>query len=373
MAEVELRGVAKRFGAVDVLPRLDLRIADREFVTLLGPSGCGKSTTLNLIAGLEEPTAGDIVLDGRRVNDLTPFERDVAMVFQQYALYPHMTVADNIGFTLRLRKRPKSEIRERVRAVADLLELTPYLDRLPRELSGGQQQRVALGRAVIRQPRVFLFDEPFSNLDAALRLRMRGEIKLLHRRLGATSIFVTHDQEEAMSISDRIAVMRAGRIEQLGTPEDIYARPATRYVARFIGSPPMDLLEGGLESVDGRPAYRAGAAIFPLPEAIAAALAVQPGGADASLGVRAEHVRLTAPGEGVPAEARVVQPLGAETRVTAAWDGGELTARLPGIVHLQPGDRVGLALDPAGLSFFGRETGERLETPAPAPAIVSSV
>ncbi|HEX5498217.1 MAG TPA: TOBE domain-containing protein, partial [Thermomicrobiales bacterium] len=186
-------------------------------------------------------------------------------------------------------------------------------------------------------------------------------------------IFVTHDQEEAMSISDRIAVMRAGRIEQLGTPEEIYARPATRYVARFIGSPPMDLLEGGLESVAGRPAYRAGAAVFPLPEAVAAALAAQPGGADAVLGVRAEHVRIVDPADGVPAETRVAQPLGAETRLTAAWDGGELTARLPGIVHLQPGDRVGLALDPAGLSFFARETGERLETPAPSPATVSSV
>ncbi|HEU5433564.1 MAG TPA: ATP-binding cassette domain-containing protein, partial [Thermomicrobiales bacterium] len=371
VAEVELRGIAKRFGAVEVLPRLDLWIADQEFVTLLGPSGCGKSTTLNLIAGLEDATAGDILLDGRRVNDLTPFERDVAMVFQQYALYPHMTVADNIGFTLRLRKRPKAEIRERVRAVADLLELTPYLDRLPRELSGGQQQRVALGRAVIRQPRVFLFDEPFSNLDAALRLRMRGEITLLHRRLGATSIFVTHDQEEAMSISDRIAVMRAGRIEQLGTPEEIYARPATRYVARFIGSPPMDVLEGRLASVEGQPGYRAGTAFFPLPETIAAALAARSGGAEAAMGVRAEHVQLVAPDEGAPAEARVVQPLGAETRVTAAWDGGELTARLPGIVRVQAGDRVGLALDPAGLSFFARETGERLDTPA-ALATISS-
>ncbi len=189
---------------------MNLRIPEGEFVTLLGPSGCGKSTTLNMIAGLEEITAGDILMDGQRVNDLTPYERDVAMVFQQYALYPHMTVAENIGFTLKLRRRPKREIAAKVGAVAELLELSPYLDRLPRELSGGQQQRVALGRAIIREPRVFLFDEPFSNLDAALRLRMRAEIKLLHSRLGVTSIFVTHDQEEALSISDRIAVMRQG-------------------------------------------------------------------------------------------------------------------------------------------------------------------
>jgi ABC-type sugar transport system ATPase subunit len=202
---------------------------------------------------------------------------------------------------------------------------------------------------------------------------MRGEIKLLHQRLGATSIFVTHDQEEAMSISDRIAVMRAGRIEQFGTPEEIYDRPATRYVARFIGSPPMEMLDGRLEAIDGQPVYRAGTAVFPLPEPIARAIAAGPLGMDATLGVRAEHVRLVERGDGVPAEARVVQPLGAETRVTAAWDGGELTARMPGIVHLQPGERVDLALDPAGLRFFGRETGERLETPVARAATVSSV
>ena len=228
MAEVDLVEVTKRYGAVEACSGVNLRIPEGEFVTLLGPSGCGKSTTLNMIAGLEEITAGDILMDGQRVNDLTPYERDVAMVFQQYALYPHMTVAENIGFTMKLRRRPKAEIAAKVGAVAELLELSPYLDRLPRELSGGQQQRVALGRAIIREPRVFLFDEPFSNLDAALRLRMRAEIKLLHSRLGVTSIFVTHDQEEALSISDRIAVMQQGRVEQYGTPEEVYARPPRR-------------------------------------------------------------------------------------------------------------------------------------------------
>ncbi len=208
MTRIELIDIVKRYGGVNACDGVDLCIEEREFVTLLGPSGCGKSTTLNLIAGLDDVTSGVILMDGKRVNELTPHQRNVAMVFQQYALYPHMTVAENIGFTLRLRKRPKQEIRERVQRVAELLELTSLLDRLPRELSGGQQQRVAIGRAVIREPGVFLFDEPFSNLDAALRIRMRSEVRQLHDRLAVTSVFVTHDQEEAMSISDRFAVMR---------------------------------------------------------------------------------------------------------------------------------------------------------------------
>jgi ABC-type sugar transport system ATPase subunit len=359
MAEVELVEVTKRYGAVEACAGVNLRVPEGEFVTLLGPSGCGKSTTLNMIAGLEEITSGDILMDGARVNDLTPYERDVAMVFQQYALYPHMTVAGNIGFTLQLRRRPKAEIAARVGAVADLLELTPYLDRLPRELSGGQQQRVALGRAIIREPRVFLFDEPFSNLDAALRLKMRAEIKLLHSRLGVTSIFVTHDQEEALSISDRIAVMRQGRVEQYGTPEEVYARPATTYVARFIGSPPMDIVRGDLIATNGTAAYRVGAATFPLPERAAGSLIANGAGVD--LGVRAEHVLLTTPDEGVPATVEVVQPLGPATVVTAGWDGGSLTARVPGIATLPPGAAVGLRLDPAGLLFFDRETGARVD------------
>jgi ABC-type sugar transport system ATPase subunit len=361
VAEVDLVEVTKRYGAVEACSGVNLRIPEGEFVTLLGPSGCGKSTTLNMIAGLEEVTAGDILMDGQRVNDLTPYERDVAMVFQQYALYPHMTVGENIGFTLKLRRRPKSEIATKVGAVAELLELSPYLDRLPRELSGGQQQRVALGRAIIREPRVFLFDEPFSNLDAALRLRMRAEIKLLHSRLGVTSIFVTHDQEEALSISDRIAVMRQGRVEQYGTPEEVYARPATTYVARFIGSPPMDILHGEFVSENGASVYRVGAARFPLPETRADALRAVSSPRGADLAVRSEHVLLAAPGDGVPATVQVTQPLGPSTVVTAAWEGGALTARVPGIAILPPGETVGLRLDPAGLLFFDRETGLRLE------------
>jgi multiple sugar transport system ATP-binding protein len=361
VAQVDLVEVTKRYGAVEACSGVNLRIPEGEFVTLLGPSGCGKSTTLNMIAGLEEITAGDILMDGQRVNDLTPYERDVAMVFQQYALYPHMTVAENIGFTMKLRRRPKAEIAAKVGAVAELLELSPYLDRLPRELSGGQQQRVALGRAIIREPRVFLFDEPFSNLDAALRLRMRAEIKLLHSRLGVTSIFVTHDQEEALSISDRIAVMREGRVEQYGTPEEVYARPATTYVARFIGSPPMDILRGEIVSENGSGVYRVGAATFPLPAPTATALHAVASSRGADLAVRSEHVLLTPPGDGVPATVQVTQPLGPSTVVTAAWDGGALTARVPGIATLLPGETVGLRLDPAGLLFFDRETGLRLD------------
>jgi len=353
MAEVELVGVTKRFGAVVAVEEVDLAIADGEFVTLLGPSGCGKTTTLNMIAGLEEVSAGEIRMGGRVVNDLGPFERDVAMVFQNYALYPHMTVGENIGFTLRLRRRPRPEIRDRVARVAEMLELGPLLDRLPRELSGGQQQRVALGRAVIREPAVFLFDEPFSNLDATLRIKMRGEIKELHRRLGVTSVFVTHDQEEALSISDRIAVYRAGRIEQVGTPEEVYGRPASRYVARFIGSPQMDILAGDLQrGPDGSLAYRLGTARFAVPAGLAPAAPVD-------LGVRPEHVNLGV--DGVPARVRVVQPIGPATHVTVDWDGGTVTSRVGGIARLAPDDEVHVALDPAGLVFFDRESGRRVD------------
>jgi len=357
MADVQLVGVTKRFGAVTAVDEVDLQIADGEFVTLLGPSGCGKTTTLNMIAGLEEVSAGEIRMGGRVVNDLSPFERDVAMVFQNYALYPHMTVGENIGFTLRLRKRPRAEIQERVGRVADMLELGLLLDRLPRELSGGQQQRVALGRAVIREPAVFLFDEPFSNLDAALRIKMRGEIKELHQRLGVTSVFVTHDQEEALSISDRIAVYRAGRIEQVGTPEDVYARPASRYVARFIGSPQMDILAGDLVgAADGAPGYRLGGAVFPAPRGLDVIGSVD-------MGIRPEHVHLG--DEGTPARVRVVQPIGPATHVTVEWEGGMVTSRVGGIARLAPDDPIHVSFDPAGMVFFDRETGRRIEVGGP--------
>jgi len=353
MADVELIKVTKRYGTVVACSEVDLHVEDGEFVTLLGPSGCGKTTTLNLIAGLDEVTSGEIRMGGQLVNDLTPFERDVAMVFQNYALYPHMTVADNIGFTLRLRKRPKREIQQRVADVAAMLELGHVLHRLPRELSGGQQQRVALGRAVIREPRVFLFDEPFSNLDAALRVRMRVEIKELHQRLRITSLFVTHDQEEALSISDRIAIMREGHVEQVGTPEEVYSQPVSRYVARFIGSPQMDILQGSIERTESGTFYRVGAARFPIPEGLL------PSERDElDLGVRPEHVLLG--DEGISVVARVIQPLGPMTYITVGWDGGQLTSRVQGMAHVLPGETSHVALNPEGILFFDRETGRRV-------------
>ena len=359
MANVQLIDITKSFGSFEACRGVNLTIDDGEFVTLLGPSGCGKSTTLNLIAGLESVSGGQILMDGKVVNELTPFERDVAMVFQNYALYPQMSVAENIGFSLRLRRRPKAEIQQKVRAVAELLELEPLLHRLPRELSGGQQQRVALGRAVIREPKVFLFDEPFSNLDAALRVRMRVEIKELHQRLGITSIFVTHDQEEAMSISDRIAIMRSGKIEQFGSPEEVYSRPASVYVAQFIGSPRTDLLSGTIECSGGQHRFQVGGGAFALPGEIGQRL-TGPNTGEVDLGIRAEHVIFS--GEGTPATVTICQPIGPSTFVTAAWEGGTLTARLAGIVRYEVGDRVHIQLDPAGVLFFDRESGVRIET-----------
>jgi len=357
MADVELRAVAKNFGKVAVCNGVDLRIEDGEFVTLLGPSGCGKTTTLNLIAGLEDATAGDIRIGGKRVNHLTPFERDVAMVFQNYALYPHMTVAENIGFTLRLRRMARAEIRQRVSAVAESLELGPVLERLPGQLSGGQQQRVALGRAIVREPQVFLFDEPFSNLDAGLRTKMRAEIKELHQRLRVTSIFVTHDQEEALSLSDRIAVMREGRVEQYGTPAEIYSRPVSRYVARFIGSPPLDFLPGVVATEEGAAVFRMGALATPLDPRVAATS----GGLPLELGVRPEHVILG--NAGTPATVRLVQPVGPSTFVTVAWDGGSLIARVPGMASLAPGDVVRISIAPQHVMLFDAATGRRLSMP----------
>ena len=356
MADVELRSITKQYGAVAACADVNLHVADGEFVTLLGPSGCGKTTTLNIIAGLDDPTSGEVRMGGKVVNDLTPFERDVAMVFQNYALYPHMTVRANIGFTLRLRKRPKDEIRRRVDDVAAMLELSHVLERLPRELSGGQQQRVALGRAVIREPAVFLFDEPFSNLDASLRVKMRVEVKELHQRLRITSLFVTHDQEEALSLSDRIAIMREGHVEQIGTPDEVYMQPRTRYVARFIGSPQMDVFKGRLEHRDGGLFYVVGSAAFPIPDGAAPVVAAD---AEVDLGVRPEHVRLNA-APGVPLAVHVVQPLGSMTYVTVGWDDQLLTSRLLGMAHLPPGEDVDVTLDPGGLLFFDRESGRRI-------------
>ncbi|MEW9310528.1 ABC transporter ATP-binding protein [Labrys neptuniae] len=351
MSQIALRRVSKSFGSVAVCRDIDLDIAAGEFVTLLGSSGCGKTTTLNMIAGLEDCSQGDILMDGRRVNALSPVERDVAMVFQNYALYPHMTVADNIGFTLRMRRLGREDIRRRVEAVAASLELSHVLARLPSQLSGGQQQRVAIGRALVREPRIFLFDEPFSNLDASLRVRMRAEVKELHQRLGVTSIFVTHDQEEAMSISDRIAVMHQGRVEQMGTPQDIYARPATRYVARFIGNPQVEPVTGVIEA---GMVIRLGAIGLPLPSRHAHL----PVGHKVDIAIRPEHVRLGE--QGIPASVRLVQPVGPTTHVTLDCGGHLLVASVPGFLQVAPGTAVRFELDPDQLLIFDHETGRRL-------------
>jgi len=353
MATLELVNVVKKFGDFTAVDAVNLRVEDGEFVTLLGPSGCGKTTLLNTIAGLEDATSGEVRINGKAVNELGPFERDVAMVFQNYALYPHMTVEENIGFSLRLRKRPGEEIARRVREVADMLELEKLLHRLPRELSGGQQQRVAIGRAVIREPSIFLFDEPFSNLDAALRMKTRGEIKELHQRLGVTSIFVTHDQEEALSLSDHVAVLRLGRLEQYGSPEEIYSRPATKYVARFIGSPQMDIFAGDFVQRDETLYYQIGDASVSLPAKVNAPANL------VDMGVRPEYVVLGK--RGFTASVRLVQPVGPFTYVTVAWQGGSVTARVNGVSHLQPRETVKVEFDSDGLLFFDRQTERRVD------------
>jgi ABC-type sugar transport system ATPase subunit len=351
MATLELIHVVKKFGEFTAINDVSLRVEEGEFVTLLGPSGCGKSTLLNMISGLEDVTAGVIQMNEKVVNQLGPFERDVAMVFQNYALYPHMTVEENIGFSMRLRKRPKAEISSRVRGVANMLELEHLLHRLPRELSGGQQQRVAIGRAVIREPSIFLFDEPFSNLDAALRVKTRGEIKELHQRLGVTSIFVTHDQEEALSLSDHVAVLRAGKLEQHGSPEEIYSKPASKYVARFIGSPQMDIFSGDFLQAQDAPAYRIGEAVVPLP------VNLTPPSHPVDMGVRPEYVYLG--NKGFQASVRLVQPVGPFTYVTVDWSGGSVTARVNGVSHLKVRENLQVEFDPNGLLFFNRETEKR--------------
>ncbi len=361
MPEIRLVNVCKSYGPVEVCRNINLIVADGEFVTLLGPSGCGKTTLLNMVAGLDAASAGDILMDGRRVNDLEPIDRDVAMVFQNYALYPHMTVARNIGFTLKLKGLPRAEIEKRVRAAAQSLDLEHLLERYPAQLSGGQQQRVAIGRAIVRSPRVFLFDEPFSNLDAALRNRMRAEVRELHQRLGVTSIFVTHDQEEALSISDRVAILHKGIVEQYGSPEEIYANPATTYVARFIGNPQVEILPAEIRNGSRRPICVLGSVEIPIDAVQFAALSGHSGGIDVA--VRPEHVTVgpaASDGTLVPASVRIAQPLGPATVVTLDLGGISLFARLNGIVRLKPGEAVQAGIDHRHLMFFDRESGKRI-------------
>ena len=348
MASVRIRNVAKRFDSVVVMQDIDLDVADGEFIVLVGASGCGKSTLLRMIAGLEAITAGDIEIGGRRVNDLEPRERDVAMVFQSYALYPHLDVRENMSFSLRLRKRPDSEIERMVGGTASTLALDALLDRRPRALSGGQRQRVAMGRAIVRHPQLFLFDEPLSNLDAKLRVAMRTEIRALHQRLHATSIYVTHDQVEAMTMADRMVVMNAGRIEQIGRPLDVYDHPETLYVAQFIGSPAINVWRGPVDQGTLRAA----------PGATLAIDANVPPGATVAAAFRPEHVEIDGTGT-IAARVDVVETLGPETYVYLEAGGLPVCARVDRTQRLSPGDPVRLRIAPAAIHLFD-QGGRRL-------------
>ncbi len=350
MAPVALRQIRKSFGAVEVIHGVNVDITDGEFVILVGPSGCGKSTLLRMIAGLEQISQGDILIGERIVNNVPPKERDIAMVFQNYALYPHMTVADNMGFSLKLRRIEKRLIQERVAKAADILGLQPYLARYPRQLSGGQRQRVAMGRAIVRDPQVFLFDEPLSNLDAKLRVAMRTEIKELHQRLGTTTVYVTHDQIEAMTMADKIVVMRDGEVEQIGAPLDLYDKPRNLFVAGFIGSPAMNFLNG---RVVGNSFETASGRRLPLPPQTAVR-----DGQEVVYGIRPEHLHVR--DDGTEVEVVVVEPTGAEVQIFARLDGQDITAVLRERLLLKPGEKVHLAPDTALVHVFDAGTGKRI-------------
>jgi multiple sugar transport system ATP-binding protein len=354
MAAVRMIGIVKRFGEVQVVNGVDLDIAEGEFVVLVGPSGCGKTTLMRMVAGLEDITEGDLLMRGQRANDLKPQDRNIAMVFQSYALYPHLTVFENIAFGPRLRKEPEAEFRPRIQAVANMLNLTPYLDRLPRALSGGQRQRVAMGRAVVREPDLFLFDEPLSNLDAKLRVQMRTEIKALHQRLGNTVIYVTHDQIEAMTLADRIVVMNAGNIEQVGRPLELYDRPANQFVAGFIGSPSMNFIAGTVEAGEAGLALAAeDGARFPLPADGAAP------GRKVTLGIRPEHVELAADGP-IALGVEVIEPTGAETHFYCRAGGAPFCVASHRRLDLAPGGQVRLAFPEQRMHLFDTATGGRI-------------
>jgi multiple sugar transport system ATP-binding protein len=363
MAGISIEKLCKAFGPVVAVRDLDLEIAEGEFVSLLGPSGCGKTTTLRMLAGLDFPTSGSIRIGGRVVNDLPPGKRDIAMVFQSYALYPHMSVAENIAYPLRKRGVPRRERDAKVMEVARLLRLEALVDRKPRHLSGGQQQRVALGRALVREPQVFLLDEPLSNLDAKLRAHMRAELIELHRRIGKTMVYVTHDQLEAMTMSDRIAILHGGLLQQFGTPADVYERPANVFVADFIGTPSMSLFEGTLHRQGGQLEARIGSMVVPLPENHV----TWSGGADGlaiRLGVRPEDVVLGDIGE--PAVVKLVEPTGHENIVLLTLHGLVVTARLGADVRLRPDEAVHVGFRTAKLHIFDRDAGTRLNTDGPA-------
>ncbi|MDQ0393908.1 ABC transporter ATP-binding protein [Labrys monachus] len=363
MATVSLQKLVKRYGDVEIVHGIDLDIADREFIALVGPSGCGKSTTLRMIAGLEDVSGGSIRIGGDVVNDLPPRSRNISMVFQSYALYPHMTVRENMGFSLKIARRPQPEIDSRVLEAAAILHLEPLLDRRPSQLSGGQRQRVAMGRAIVRQPEVFLFDEPLSNLDAKLRNEMRTEIKKLHAKVQATVVYVTHDQVEAMTLADRIVIMRDGHIEQVGTPDEVFSRPATKFVAGFIGSPPMNLVDAVVEGDRIRFANGDG---LPIPPQFAPELAP---GRKITLGLRPDDLYPTGHGlhSGDAAavhqrdlEVALTEPLGNETLVFVEFAGREWVSRMLNPRPLAIGAPVPMSFDLSNAHLFAADTGRAI-------------
>ncbi|KRA98050.1 sugar ABC transporter ATP-binding protein [Devosia sp. Root685] len=350
MGAVTIRDVRKSYGNMEVLHGVSAEIEDGEFVILVGPSGCGKSTLLRMIAGLEEITGGEIEIGGTVVNDLAPKDRDIAMVFQSYALYPHMTVEENMAFSLKLGRVSRDEIKKRVASAATILGLEPYLQRHPRHLSGGQRQRVAMGRAIVRNPQLFLFDEPLSNLDAKLRVQMRSEIKLNHQRLKTTTVYVTHDQIEAMTMADRIVVMHSGHIEQIGTPLELYDAPRNLFVAGFIGSPAMNIVEGEING-----------SVFSFADGTRIDLGAAPtsiASGAVTLGIRPEHLRIDP--NGTQAEIIIVEPTGSETLVTLRLGDRDLIGVFRERISAGPGETIGISFDGERLHMFDPKTGNRI-------------
>ena len=356
MASVSFQKIEKSFGSTKIIHGISFDISDGEFVVLVGPSGCGKSTLLRMLAGLEPISGGEIAIDGKVINDLDSKDRDIAMVFQSYALYPHMTVRDNMAFSLKLRKADATMTNTRVANAARILNLDPLLDRFPRELSGGQRQRVAMGRAIVRDPKVFLFDEPLSNLDAKLRVAMRAEIKALHQRLKTTTVYVTHDQIEAMTMADRIVVMHDGIVEQIGTPLELFDRPGNLFVAQFIGSPSMNVLKGVLHQADGRAWVEAQGQQWPtLPHAQAR------DGQAVHFGVRPTDITVLTTGSGIPAKVVVVEPTGAETELLLEVNGAQLVVVMHGRTNVQPDHVVHLEISAEKTHVFDGASEQRID------------
>ena len=354
---IEILGVTKRYGKITALGGVDLDIEPGEFVVLLGPSGCGKSTLLKIIAGLEDLTDGEVYIGGKLANYLKPSARDVAMVFQNYALYPHMTVRSNLGFPLKMAGRPKAEVSQKVQTAAALLQIESELDKYPDELSGGQRQRVALGRAIVREPLAFLMDEPLSNLDALLRVQMRSELLRLHKRVGRTTVYVTHDQIEAMTMADRVVVMRHGLIQQIGPPDEVYRRPANRFVASFVGSPPMNILDGRIATADGRRAF-----IGPFPVEIPSLAGATVDDGPAAIGIRSEELLLVseATAGSFPAVIELVEPVGADIFLTATVETGVvITIRVDAETKVAEGATVHVQIAPGATRLFDAE-GDRV-------------